>query len=78
MNWQPMETAPKDRDILLLYQSGDERRFTVGKWNTDAKGANPRPYWRTHIGYLWGVPSDRYRKLLAWCDVDTDYQPEGK
>ncbi len=35
MDWQPIETAPKDADLLLLYQDGEGVR--AGYWHAAGK-----------------------------------------
>lgn len=47
MNWQPIETAPKDRRILLYYGWS-----VCGCWNLDEFINNPKPYWLTDKGFL--------------------------
>ena len=44
--WQPIETAPRDRPILL-YRPGavGDRRVSPGGWNGCRYHSNPRPYW---------------------------------
>jgi hypothetical protein len=33
MNWQPMETAPKNGDRILLYRQGWNENACVGYWD---------------------------------------------
>jgi len=49
--WQPIETAPRDRPILL-YRPGacgmymnNNRQISPGGWNSCRHHSNPRPYW---------------------------------
>ena len=46
MNWNPIDTAPKDRPVLLHYRWGDGgSRYAVGRWDDDHYAHKPRPYW---------------------------------
>lgn len=48
-NWQPIETAPKNGEIVLLYRPTAERtwgKVTLGMWESDSYSKNPRPYWQ--------------------------------
>lgn len=40
--WQPIETAPKDRRILLLYQDGDVR---IDWWHHESQQDNKIVAW---------------------------------
>ena len=40
--WQPIETAPKDRRILLLYQDGDVR---IDWWHHESQQGNKIVAW---------------------------------
>jgi nitrogen fixation protein FixH len=45
--WQPIETAPNDK-IILLYRptaTADWMRVTIGKHEDQRYAVNPRPYW---------------------------------
>lgn len=44
--WAPMETAPKDRRIILLYLDHKGRKQArFGSWYPDQYSRNPRPTW---------------------------------
>lgn len=49
MNWQPIETAPKDGTRVLLYWAAatlsNQPFFACGRWNDDRYNKKPRPYW---------------------------------
>ena len=48
MKWQPIETAPKDGDgLILLYRPSDAKWAQVapGKWSQNDFAKSPRPYW---------------------------------
>ncbi len=38
MSWQPIETAPKDREILIRLKRGDKVWVDIGEWRKDAFG----------------------------------------
>jgi len=47
MDWEPIETAPKDRTIIL-YRPHARLWATIstGRWTADEYNKNPRPYWK--------------------------------
>jgi hypothetical protein len=45
--WQPIETAPKDRRIRM-FVDGEEKH---GRWDDDKYAKKPRPHWRWEGGY---------------------------
>lgn len=52
--WQPIETAPKDRSILLWVDG----ECSKGQWNNDQYAKKPRPFWHAFyedmaLGRLW-------------------------
>lgn len=55
--WQPIETAPKDGRMILLYRptGGGWMNTATGSWNDDRYAKNPRPYWESwlRIGVDW-------------------------
>jgi hypothetical protein len=52
--WQPIETAPKDRDILIACPSipSPHPKVVIGGWEPDAHKKNARPYW-SHSGPMY-------------------------
>lgn len=68
MNWQPIETAPKDKRILLYYPKfnslGD--RFIMGCWDTDCYMKKPRPYWTNDEERLRGIRDTRLKQPTHW------------
>lgn len=46
MNWQPIETAPKDGTTVLVYPPlWDGRTCSIAIYNEDKYNRNPRPFW---------------------------------
>lgn len=65
-NWKAIETAPKDRRILL--SKGGRGLFAAGKWDSDEFAKNPRPYWRTDIQSWMGIRWMRAHRPTHWMD----------
>ena len=53
MEWQPIETAPKD-EVILLYRPDAIKwaKVAPGKWEPQEHYTRPSPYWEIclHIG----------------------------
>ena len=46
--WQPIETAPKDKRILLYRPTAPEWWMVMGgRYDSDKYAKNPKPYWST-------------------------------
>lgn len=61
--WQPIETAPKDRPILLYTKL---RGVVCGYWQDDKYSKNPRPYWSNDLERLFGRTSCRGDQPTHW------------
>ena len=65
MEWQPIETAPKDRDVLgwFPYRATVRcpRFVFVMCWNTSP----PMGYWDAS-GWLWGTRDQRSKQPTHW------------
>lgn len=55
--WLPMDTAPKNKRILLKW--GD--RIECGQWEKQEYHRKPRPYWTGDCESIFGVA--RYRNI---------------
>jgi len=44
--WLPIETAPKDRAVLVHPAIWNDKTASIAKWESDRYSKNPRPYWR--------------------------------
>lgn len=68
--WMPIETAPKDKLILLFLGDipgrSDILQYTVGRWCTDAYSKKPRPYWSSQAEAIHGVNWMRMRQPTHW------------
>ena len=67
-NWQPMETAPKNRRVLLYYDSPPLAGLNVigGEWQSDHFIRRPRPYWEHDMHMLTGVTRTREIQPSMW------------
>lgn len=63
MEWQPIETAPKDRDILLYTNC---RGVVRGRWNDCKYATKPRPYWTHDRERIWGTVACRADQPTHW------------
>lgn len=64
MDWQPIETAPKDGSYVLLFFP--VRGVMRGRWNNDAYATKPRPYWRHDLEPLYGTREVRKYQPTHW------------
>jgi hypothetical protein len=46
MEWQPIETAPKDSTPVILYEP-NRKKVQIGKWDNDRWAKKPRRLWAT-------------------------------
>lgn len=72
MNWQSMETAPKDRRILLYYPKPlfNNVYCVVGEWESDRYAKCPKPYWSHDMERLYGVANTRKTLPTLWADIE--------
>lgn len=63
MEWQPIETAPKDSEILLWFPRWKAK---TGRFQADKYSARPRPYWTMDAERLWGVRDVRLNQPTHW------------
>lgn len=68
--WQPMNTAPIDRRIMLKrprYMGGMAMTMCVGigRWEPQAHHKNPRPYWNDDRSFL-SVAENRKSTPVGW------------
>lgn len=47
--WQPIETAPKDKSVLL-YDSNRKEKY-CGRWDKQKYNKKPNPYWEKYARY---------------------------
>lgn len=73
MSWQPIETAPKDRRILLWIPDGPWSCCSIGEWDDDRYALKKsRPYWRSTEERTQGIRWMRDRQPTHWAEL-----PEG-
>lgn len=68
VEWQNIETAPKDRDILMYCKRAGVVR---GRWKDDLHAKTPRPYWGNDREYLFGVRATREDQPTHWTPLLT-------
>lgn len=70
--WKDIESAPKDKKIVLYYPScgfsGPEIVF--GSWLDDRYAKKPRPYWTNDLERYWGVVRCRKYPPTMWMDLE--------
>lgn len=61
--WQPIETAPLDKEILIHCPA---RGVVRGRWNDNRYATNPRPYWTHDREHVFGVRETRLDQPTHW------------
>jgi len=64
--WQPIETAPKDRDVLLYCPKCGVVR---GRWKAQTYHSKPKPYWTNDRERLYGVIETRNDQPTHWAPL---------
>jgi len=64
-DWKPIETAPRDRNILL-WRNG---RIDIGFWCDDKYAKNPRPYWHSITVIFYHRTSQRKFIPTHWAEI---------
>jgi len=67
-----MESAPKDRRILLYYEKPIFTGYfvTVGKWCQDEYSKYPKPYWENDVKQLSGILRQRDYQPTLWAEIE--------
>lgn len=63
---QPIETAPKDR-IVLVYRPA-RKRWNLARWEPHSHVRTSKPYWAS-LESFWGVNRDREEAPTHWCEL---------
>ncbi len=68
MKWQPIETTPKNKRILLYRPTAalSWTKVVVGKFDDDRYTKNPRPYWKHDLERLSGTAEARGANPTHW------------
>jgi len=70
MEWQPIETAPKDGTVILLWDPSGETPWVVAMWSAD-----DRPFVNEFGPFVWLVGANpRYSERIAE-NVPTHWMP---
>jgi hypothetical protein len=69
MTWQPIETAPKDCDLLGWFPyyatQAEGGSVFVMRWNDDRHTMKPAPYFEAS-GWVWGKRDQRWKQPTHW------------
>jgi len=70
MNWQPINTAPKDRIVILYRPAAPHPAIQIapGKYDYDGYAKRPRPYWEIWLRIWNGKNESRDYEPTHWCD----------
>lgn len=64
--WQPIETAPKDKMILLYRPTAfDWGKVAPGKWDAQKNHAKPKPFWAIWLR-IGGTHESRHWEPTHW------------
>lgn len=66
--WLPIETAPKNKRILLGYEKilFNGINSVCGHWDDDRHANNPRPFWTHDMYRLKSLREIREQQPVAW------------
>jgi hypothetical protein len=65
--WEPIDTAPKDRRILLFVPPRD---YHIGQWDDDRYALKkPRPYWTSSLERVMGRKWMRDNPPTHWMEI---------
>ncbi len=72
MHWKTIDTAPKDRRILLFRPKSTVsfNRIVMGRWNEDGYVKKPCPYWTHDREHLTGKRDAQKYPPTHWCEID--------
>jgi hypothetical protein len=70
--WEAIETAPKDRRILLHYPTAIFTGINIifGSYDFDSYAKKPKPHWRHDLSMLSGKNSTRENQPDAWAEIE--------
>lgn len=69
MQWRPIETAPKDRRVMLYRPTHNNAwllTVSAGQYDDDRYAKKPRPYWGSDVERVWGVLACRDNPPTHW------------
>jgi hypothetical protein len=67
--WQPIETAPKDRTIILFRPTAPNPiRVAPGRYDDAKWTKKPKPYWCIHLANHSTIKYSRCHEPTHWCD----------
>lgn len=66
LEWLPIDTAPKDRRILLFCPG---LKQIIGQWCDDKYSSKPKPYWRNDLTEVFGKPTTRADQPTHWVEL---------
>lgn len=69
MKWKPIETAPKDRKILLWFTL-HAGTACVGKWEDQRYHVKPKQHWSCDLAHIWGINTIRRCQPTHWCEIE--------
>lgn len=66
MEWKPIETAPKSKDLLLFCPRCG---VVVGRWDRDTYASVPKPYWTNDRVRIFGIRGTRLDQPTHWMPI---------
>jgi hypothetical protein len=80
MEWQPIETAPKDGTRVLLHRpsaAASWAQLVIGSFCLDQHAKRPRPYWKHDKERLEGVRQTRGEQPTHWMPLPSPPEQNG-